>query len=175
MNEFGTELAGGGFLIRPLASSDRAALAEAAADPLIWAGHPAKDRWKPAVFDRYFDFLLSAGGAVRIEGADGTVAGCSRFYRAADHPERPCIGFTFLTRAHWGGAANRAVKRLMLEHIFAGGDEAGFHIDPTNIRSQKATAKLGARLEGEVRLDLGTGEAPWLSYRLTEADWRASE
>ena len=109
----------GDLIVRPMAAADRDGLAAAAADPLIWAGHPVKDRHKREVFDPYFDFLLDSGSAMTfVERASGRIIGCSRFYIAPDAPEAVSIGFTFLARDHWGGETNRIVKRLMLNHIF---------------------------------------------------------
>lgn len=169
------ELTGDVFYLRPLAAADRNALFAAASDPAIWAGHPARDRARRDVFDPYFDFLLRAGGALLVlDRKTGAVAGCSRFYAAEDAPEQIAIGFTFLTRAYWGGAANRELKRLMLTHAFATFREVWFHIDPTNIRSQRATEKIGAVHVGDADLDLAAGRTPWRRYRLTEAAWAAA-
>lgn len=160
-------------LLRPLQADDRDALTKAASDPLIWAGHPAKTRHRPEVFAPYFDLLLkSEATLIALEAKTGAVLGCSRFYVAPDMPEAVSIGFTFLIRDCWGGDVNRQMKKLMLDHIFADRDEAWFHIDPGNFRSQKATEKLGARFVHEAELDLGTGAAPWRCYRLEKRDWQ---
>ncbi|MEL7216793.1 MAG: GNAT family N-acetyltransferase, partial [Pseudomonadota bacterium] len=140
------DLADEDFHLAPLRGSDADSLARAASDPLIWAGHPAPDRYKPEVFEPYFDSLLASGGALSIRETEGhEIIGCSRFYTAPDRPGTVAIGFTFLVRKHWGGRTNRAVKSLMLKHIFASKPEAWFHIAPSNLRSQVATERLGAR------------------------------
>ena len=59
----------------------------------------------------------------------------------------------------------------MLEHAFNSFEEVWFHIDPTNIRSQKATGKLGAGYVGDATLTLGKDPADWKCYRLTRAAW----
>ena len=160
------------FLLRPLTGSDRDGLTEAAADPLIWAGHPATTRYLPEGFGPYFEFLLKAGGTlVFTEKPTGRIFGCSRYYVAPPDEAALSIGFTFLTRDHWGGATNRAIKALMLAHAFAHADRVWFHIGPSNLRSQMATAKLGARHIEDAEIDLGTGPAMWKCFRLTEADW----
>ena len=164
------------FVLTPMREADRTALAAAAADPLIWAGHPAKDRHERAVFDPYFDSLLSGGGTLVIREAEtGMVAGCSRFYASPDIPDEIAIGFTFLTRAHWGGDGNRRIKRLMLGHAFDDYENVWFHIAPDNIRSRKATAKLGAVFVDEGQFDLGNRSAAWARYRLSRSDWLATE
>ncbi len=157
--------------LRPLQAEDRAALTEAAADPAIWAGHPSSDRWKAEVFAGYFDFLLEAGGALVVRDGSARVIGASRYYASSDAPDGIGIGFTFLVCDHWGGATNFEMKRLMLGHVFASVPEVWFHIAPTNIRSQKATAKLGAERAEDRRLDLGTGPADWVRMRLSRARW----
>jgi len=35
------------------------------------------------------------------------------------------IGWTFLARSHWGGATDREVKRLMLDHALSFVDTCG--------------------------------------------------
>jgi len=169
---FDPSLEGFDLTARPIAASDLGALRDAAADPKIWEGHPAKTRHEPEVFNPYFEFLLGAGGTLIIrESATDGVIGCSRYYVSPNAPDDISIGFTFLIRDHWGGATNFNLKRLMLAHIFAGHAFAWFHIDPNNIRSQKATAKLGAVHTKTAALDLGTGEVEWMCYRLSRADW----
>ena len=164
-------LVGARFVLRPLEAGDRAGLTRAASDPAIWEQHPANGRWRPEVFAPYFDFLLASGGTLAIEDADGIV-GCSRYYPVPHAPDDIGIGFTFLTRAHWGGAANREVKTLMLDHAFGHFERVWFHIAPDNIRSQKGTGKLGAVLEGRRFLDLaGTGGVETLCYVLPRTEW----
>lgn len=52
------ELTGDTLALRPLRAGHLDDLSAAAAAPEIWAGHPAKDRYKPDVFARCFDLLL---------------------------------------------------------------------------------------------------------------------
>lgn len=167
------ELGGGGYRLRPLTEADRADMWTVAADAPVWAQNPAKDRATPEGFARYFDFLLSAGTLGIVDEAAGRVIGCSCYYTAPDRPGTISIGYTVLARPYWGGAANKAVKRLMLAHAFADFPDVWFHIDPGNIRSQKATGKLGARFEYDAVLNLGGGPQPWKCYRLSSADWTA--
>lgn len=163
-------LEGRGLRLRPLSIADRDGLFRAAADPLLWAQHPAKTRHERSVFDPYFDFLLSRGTALVAED-HGTVIGTSSFYLTPEDPPAASIGFTFLARSHWGGAANREMKGLMLAHLFRHHDSAWLHIAPDNIRSQKATEKLGAIRQADRVLDLGTGAALHATYRLDKTDW----
>lgn len=167
-------LVGSEYRIRPLVENDRDALYMAARDPMIWEQHPAGNRHQRNVFDHYFSSLLDAGGGVAFETkSKGRLIGCSRFYVAPNAPTEWSIGFTFIERALWGGRANFALKRLMLEHLFTTESRVWFHIGKDNIRSRKATAKLGAVAAGSCEADLlGSGIlSHYLNFFLTKSDW----
>jgi RimJ/RimL family protein N-acetyltransferase len=166
-----TPLSGGGLRLTPLAATDLPALTEAAADPGIWAGHPARERHRAEIFLPYAESLLAGGGALVVRDGTGAVIGLSRYYASSDAPGGIGIGFTFLIRAHWGGETNFALKRVMLTHLYGSAEAAWFHIGPTNLRSQAATAKLGAERMETRMLDLGTGPAEWVRMRLTREKW----
>jgi RimJ/RimL family protein N-acetyltransferase len=168
------ELQDGTIKLRPLLREDREALTLAASDPMIWEGHPAKDRYKSEIFAPYFDMLLASGSALIICDSEDHVIGCTVYYTDTNAPSRLSIGFTFLIRDHWGGETNRIIKGLTLDHIFRVASEAWFHIAPTNIRSQKATAKLGAVHLHDDDIDLGGGSQHWRCYCLTRENWRAN-
>lgn len=158
--------------LRPLVPEDFEALFLAANDPETWAGHPAKNRHEKPVFRKYFAFLIEAGGVLAIiDRNSGNLIGCSRYYVSPDAPDTISIGFTFLSKAYWGGSTNRELKSLMLNHAFKIFDEVWFHIDPTNIRSQKATAKLGAECIADRELNLAGNPAEWKCWRLKKEDW----
>ena len=55
------------------------------------------------------------------------------------------VGFTFLSRLHWGGKVNAEIKDLMLAHAFKWAKRVWFHVGIDNIRSQKAMEKIGAK------------------------------
>src|SRR4051794_19768059 len=96
-------------LLRPLLAGDWNALFAVASDPLIWALHPAHDRWQEAVFRRFFADALAQGGALAvIDLATGSIVGSSRYqgYDPADGGSVE-IGWTFLARSQWGGLFNR--------------------------------------------------------------------
>lgn len=133
--------------LRPLADSDWDALFAVAADPLIWEVHPAHDRWREPVFRRFFADALASGGALVVEDrATGAVIGSSRFDSTRAGPGEVEIGWTFLARAWWGGAANRSMKRLMVGHALASLDRAIFVVGEDNGRSRRALEKIGASL-----------------------------
>jgi RimJ/RimL family protein N-acetyltransferase len=159
--------------LRPLAAGDLDRLHLAASDPETWAGHPSKDRWRREAFEPYFAFLLGTGATLAIvDRASGRIIGASRYYTAPDRPGTISIGFTFLDRAFWGGRTNFELKRLMLGHAFETFPEVWFHIDPTNIRSQIATGRLGAVHIYDATLELVPGKpAPWTILRLDRDVW----
>lgn len=166
-------LIGDDLALRPLQVNDLPSLYEAASDPETWAGHPAKDRFKREVFEPYFRFLLDSNTTLAIlDRRINRLIGCSRYYVPPDQPGDIGIGFTFLERAYWGGQTNAELKRLMLDHAFASFETVWFHIDPTNVRSQKATAKFGSQHVYDAELDLSGKPAQWMCFRLDAATWR---
>lgn len=151
--------------IEPLHADHFAALYKAASDPEVWAGHPATDRYKPEQFTPYFAGLLASGKALIFKDVNSKeLVGTSSFYVPPDQPDGIAIGFTFLVKERWGGATNRQIKHLMLEHAFQKFRTVFFHIAPTNIRSQKATMKLGADYLYDAELKLSDKPALWKCY-----------
>lgn len=141
-------LEGPTLLLRPLRADDWEALFAVASDPLIWEVHPAHDRWQEKVFRAFFDDALAHEGAlVVIDKASGAVIGSSR-YQGLEEADGGSveIGWTFLARAHWGGAANREMKRLMVAHALGSLAECRFLVGESNIRSRRAMEKIGGRL-----------------------------
>lgn len=158
--------------LSPLREADYGGLYLAASDPLIWTGHPAKDRHLEEVFRPYFRLLLESGETLAIrDSKNSEIIGCSRYYVAPGAEQDIAIGYTFLRRDHWGGATNRELKTLMFDHAFKSFDNVWLHIDADNIRSQQATQKLGARFSHEEVLDLSNGKKRTYCYRLARADW----
>ena len=166
------ELRSDGLALRPLRPRDFDGLHAAAGHAEVWAGHPAKDRHRIEVFEPYFRFLLESGTTlVVLDRRTDRIIGCSRYYTAPDRPDGIAIGFTFLNDAYWGGGTNFELKSLMLDHAFETFSEVWFHIDPTNIRSRKATAKLGAEHVSDTILDLSGAPASWMCFRLRRDAW----
>ena len=130
--------------VRPLAADDWEELFAVAADPLIWAQHPARDRYQEEVFREFFREALETKSAfVVIDRKTGQIIGSSRYF-GFDHQEKVVeIGWTFLARAYWGGEYNRELKRLMLAHAFKYVDRVVFVIGVANFRSQRALEKIG--------------------------------
>jgi RimJ/RimL family protein N-acetyltransferase len=133
--------------LRPLQPDDWQALYAVASDPLIWAVHPAHDRWQEPVFRAFFDDALRSGGALVItRTATGEIIGSSRFDRTRADEGEVEIGWTFLSRSAWGGPTNFTVKRLMVGHALRFFERVIFVIGAENIRSRRAVEKIGARL-----------------------------
>jgi RimJ/RimL family protein N-acetyltransferase len=157
-------------LLRPLAPQDFDELFAAASDPLLWALHPDPARGTREGFTRYFDGALKSNAClVAIDAARQSVIGCSRYSNYAPG-ESIAIGYTFLARSHWGGAANAEMKRLMLRHAFTDVREVQFIVGERNLRSRRAVEKLGAELAG------AESEPRWgqvhVIYRLTPELWQ---
>jgi RimJ/RimL family protein N-acetyltransferase len=166
------ELYGDTLQLRPLKQEDLESLFVVASAPVIWKGHPVNDRYERAVFMPYAQSLLKSGTTlVVLDGQENRIIGCSRYYAAPDAPNSISIGFTFLHHAYWGGETNFELKRLMLQHAFQHFPEVWFHIAPSNLRSQKATAKLGAEHIRDAVLDLSGSATLWMCFRLTRAAW----
>lgn len=140
--------------LRPLRPGDFDALFSAASDPLIWEQHPESDRYTAEKFQRYFDGALQSGGAFAvIDAAAGRMIGSTRYHGYDPAAREIEIGWTFLTRSHWGGAHNREMKRLLLDHAFKFVDRVVFLVGPDNIRSQRAVEKIGGTRAGTRVID----------------------
>lgn len=135
--------------LRPLCPDDFDALYAVAADPLVWEQHPCSDRHERPVFEAFFREALASGGALlAADAATGRVIGSSRFHGYDERAGEVEIGWTFLSRSHWGGAYNRDMKRLMLRHAFQFVASVVFLVGPHNHRSRRAVEKIGGVLAG---------------------------
>ena len=159
--------------IRPLQIHDKEALYQVAKDPLIWEQHPVWDRYKREKFEHFFgDSLASKGALIVEEKKTREIIGSSRYKRIEHAPHAIEIGWSFLARAFWGGKYNQAVKMPMVEHAFRQVDEVIFYIHESNIRSQKAVEKLGAKLLGPDLNNPCIRQDPveW-TYVIHKSDW----
>lgn len=161
--------------LRPLRPEDWDALFAIAADPLIWAMHPAHDRWQEPVFRAFFDDALANKGALlACDAQTGAVIGSSRFQGLDEaHGGSVEIGWTFLARSHWGGRYNHEMKRLMLRHALASVAEVRFLVGESNTRSRRALENIGAQLTDrrEERIMAGGTIIPHLTYIVTRASF----
>ncbi|MEO9131783.1 MAG: GNAT family N-acetyltransferase [Sphingomonas sp.] len=137
-------LSGEHVVLRPIAAGDWEEMFAAAADPLIWAVHPAPDRYTEPVFRQYFDGALASGAAFAIlDRETGRIIGTSRYHGYDAALGEIEIGWTFLARDYWGGAFNRQIKTLMLDHAFGFAETVIFMVGEDNFRSQRAMEKIG--------------------------------
>jgi len=140
-------LTGSRVSLRPMRAEDWDALYAIASDPLLWAGHPAHDRWQEPVFRAFFDAALASGGGLAIlDAVSGALIGASRYDFGRTQAGEVEIGWTFLARDRWGAGINAEVKRLMIGHALASVERAIFIVGEHNIRSRRAMEKIGARL-----------------------------
>jgi RimJ/RimL family protein N-acetyltransferase len=142
--------------LRSLTSEDWDDLFSVASDPLIWEQHPESDRYKEDVFKVFFREALECGGAFVITDAKSKqIIGSTRFYGYEPQKSEIEIGWTFLARNYWGGRYNRELKQLMLAHAFKFVENVIFYVGQTNVRSQKATEKIGGIRDGMVEKAYG--------------------
>jgi N-acetyltransferase len=168
-------LADDAVLLRPMTEADREPSFAVACDPEIWAIHPAHNRWQRDVFDPYFsEGLASNGGLTVIDKATGAIIGSSRYDIRVCEAGEVEIGWTYLARAYWGGATNRAIKRLMLAYAFERGfDAVIFLVGETNLRSRRAMEKIGAVLtDRRQEWPMADKVINHLIYRISPADFR---
>ena len=135
--------------LRPLMPEDWDELFRVGSDPLIWEQHPESDRYKKKVFKIFFEDALKSGGAfVVIDKKTQQIIGSTRFHGHDPEESEIEIGWTFLARKYWGGRYNAEMKQLMLAHAFKFVENVVFFVGESNIRSQKATEKIGAIRSG---------------------------
>ena len=159
--------------LRPLEEADSEALYEVAQDPLIWEQHPS-DRYQRAVFDDFFQAAIDSKGALLVLNKASEAIGSSRFKRVVGIDSAIEIGWSFLARAYWRGAYNRAVKKLMVDHAFTSVEDVIFHIDLQNIRSQKAVEKLGGkRITDPKHAHLTEQSLNYGTYRINKQAWKS--
>lgn len=151
--------------LRPLVENHWDDLFAVASDPLIWEQHPESDRYKEEVFRAFFEGAIESGGAfVVIDTKSKRIIGSTRFYGYDSHKSEVEIGWTFLERKYWGGRYNREMKQLMLTHAFKFVDNVVFYVGENNLRSRRATEKIGAIKDGMVEKIYGNRQ-PSLNVR----------
>ena len=160
-------------IIRPMQADDFDGLYKVASDPLVWAQHPAKDRYQLPVFTALFKDGLASGGAfVVIDKATGGIIGSTRFNPVKESANAIEIGWSYLACAYWGGVVNKSQKYLLMDYAFQYVDNVLFYINKDNVRSRKAVEKLGGtritHLDGrllDARSDVG------VIYRIGKNDF----
>jgi RimJ/RimL family protein N-acetyltransferase len=108
--------------------------------------------------------MESGGAFVIIDKKTQQIIGSTRFYGHDPEKSEIEIGWTFLARNYWGGRYNRELKQLMLDHAFKFVENVVFYVGENNIRSQKATEKIGGIRDGLVEKIYGN-RPPSLNVR----------
>lgn len=154
-------------IVRPVQASDWDGLFAAASDPKIWEQHPESDRYTENVFKRYFDGAMASGSAFAlVDKTSGRIIGSSRYWGYDEDTREIEIGWTFLARDYWGGAYNAEIKQLMLAHAFSFVDCVIFWIGANNLRSRRATEKIGGKLRDGIHDRGGAGADPHVVYEI---------
>ena len=152
--------------LRPLLASDFDGLYAVACDPDIWKLHPAKNRYKREVFEQYFaDAVKSDTALIALDRVTGSIVGTSRFHGYDSEKSEIEIGWSFLSRACWGGRYNGEMKKLMIDHAYKYVNNVLFIIGKENLRSQKAAQKIGAELVDD---SFVRGELENVVYRISQ-------
>ena len=170
--DFQPTLIGPTITVRPITADDWTDLYAAGSDPRIWEVHPVPDRYTEAGFRKFFDAAIdSKMGFVFVDRATGRLIGSSRYYGYEPERSEIEIGWTFIVRSHWGGAANREVKRLMLDHAFAFVDTVVFWVGEHNWRSQGAMTKIGGIKRDGTLTRESSGETPYVIFEITKESY----
>jgi RimJ/RimL family protein N-acetyltransferase len=168
--DFQPTLTGPTVIVRPIAADDWTELFAAGSDPEIWKVHPRANRYTEPEFRAYFDSAVTSKMAfVFVDCSTDRLIGSSRYYGYDAARSEIEIGWTFVVRSHWGGATNREVKRLMLDHAFTFVDTVIFWVGEQNWRSQGAMTKIGGiKREGLFTREL-SGATPHVIFEISKS------
>jgi N-acetyltransferase len=171
--DFQPTLVGPTITVRPVRADDWSELFAAGSDPEIWKVHPVPDRHTEAGFRKFFDCAVTSKmGFAFVDRATDKLIGSSRYHGHEPELSEIEIGWTFLARSHWGGRANREVKRLMLDHAFTFVDTVVFWVGDENWRSQGAMTKIsGVKRRGLFVREL-SGDRPYFIFEITKGRYQ---
>jgi RimJ/RimL family protein N-acetyltransferase len=165
--DFQPTLTGPTVIVRPVVAADWPELFAAGSDPEIWKLHPLSNRYTEPVFREYFEGAVASKMAfVFVDRSTGRLIGSSRYYGYDAELREIEIGWTFIVRKHWGGATNREVKRLMLDHAFGFVDTVTFWVGEKNWRSQGAMKKIGGVLRDGLFTRELSGATPYVIFEI---------
>ena len=75
---------------------------------------------KPDVFKNFVEAMESEGALTIVDRKIGDeIIGSSRFYDYNPEETSVVIGYTFLSRKHWGGLYNKELKKLMVNYALS--------------------------------------------------------
>ncbi|HWX82692.1 MAG TPA: GNAT family N-acetyltransferase [Xanthobacteraceae bacterium] len=171
--DFQPTLIGPTVTVRPVSADDWPKLFTAGSDPEIWKVHPVPDRYTEPQFRTFFDGAVDSKMAfVFVDRSTGALIGSSRYFGYEPERSEIEIGWTFIVRSYWGGATNREVKRLMLDHAFSFVDTVIFWVGETNWRSQGAMTKIGGvKREGRSTRKL-SGDHPYVIFEISKDSYQ---
>jgi RimJ/RimL family protein N-acetyltransferase len=102
-----------------------------------------------------------------IDNRSGEIIGSSRYHGHDPELSEIEIGWTFLSRAYWGGNYNGEIKQLMTAHAFRFVDTVVFWIGASNLRSRRAVVKIGAvQRQGVWSRTHGGRDTPYVVYEI---------
>ena len=171
--DFQPTLVGPTITVRPIAAADWSELFAAGSDPEIWKVHPSPDRYTEPAFRQYFDGAVASKMAfVFVDRATGRLIGSSRYHGHDPARGEIEIGWTFIVRSHLGGATNREVKRLMLDHAFTFVHTVIFWVGGSNWRSQGAMTKIGGIKRDGLFTREASGAMPYFIFEITKSRYQ---
>ena len=171
--DFQPTLIGPSITIRPVSKDDWTGMFAAGSDPEIWKVHPSPDRYTEAAFRKFFDSAVTSKmGFAFVDRATGSIVGSSRYHGYEAELREIEIGWTFLARSHWGGRANREVKRLMLDHAFSFVDTVIFWVGHENWRSQGAMTKIGGIKREGLFTRESSGAMPYFIFDIAKSRYQ---
>jgi N-acetyltransferase len=171
--DFQPTLIGPTMTVRPVSADDWPEMFAAASDPDIWKVHPSPDRYTEPAFRKFFDGAVSSKMAFAfVDQPTSRVIGSSRYHGHDPALGEIEIGWTFLARSHWGGRANREVKRLMLDHAFTFVDTVIFWVGEQNWRSQGAMTKIGGVKRDGLFTRESSGATPYFIFEIAKGRYQ---
>jgi RimJ/RimL family protein N-acetyltransferase len=127
------------------------------AEPPIFAITPGPiGEWNRENWDIYMQKTLGMQGRIAfaiVLKEEGFPVGTTSYFDIRPEHRGLEIGYTWLATAYQGTHVNPENKYLLLRHAFEtlGAVRVQLKTDKRNLRSQRAIAKLGAKLEGTLR------------------------
>jgi RimJ/RimL family protein N-acetyltransferase len=179
-------LAGRTVRLEPLAAHHESGLRAAAADPRVWRWMPVDPTATAETFHAWMVDAeqkaaddLEAPFCVLRAGTDEAL-GSTRYLALRPEHRGLEIGWTWLSSAAWGTAANTEAKLMLMEHAFErlGCMRVEFKTDALNERSRAALEAIGARFEGIHRRHMlvrggELRDSAW--YSVIDDDWPATK
>jgi RimJ/RimL family protein N-acetyltransferase len=168
----------------PLEESQIEKLYEAGRDERVWVHYTFR---KIDSFSEFRNFFLSSIESAKkgdrlaftiINKETGKISGSTSFYDISHKDRAIEIGGTWFSPEMWGTKFNEECKYLLLKHCF---EELKtirvfFKTDETNLRSQKALEKIGAKFEGILRNHMIREDGTFRNsayYSIIDSEWES--